>query len=93
MESAAVGGSAHLVNFKGTDTLAALVLARDYYHAKEVAGRSIPASEHRYSAYLYYIHTLCTYLHACIHAYIHTHTYIHMYIRTYIHMHAHRGVH
>jgi nicotinamide phosphoribosyltransferase len=46
VESAAVGGSAHLVNFKGTDTLAALVLARDYYHAKEVAGRSIPASEH-----------------------------------------------
>nr|QHX41457.1 nicotinamide phosphoribosyltransferase-like protein [Halisarca dujardinii] len=46
VESAALGGSAHLVNFRGTDNLASLILARDYYHAKEIAGVSIPASEH-----------------------------------------------
>ena len=44
-ESAAIGGAAHLVNFKGTDTLAALVLLRDYYD-EPCAGHSIPASEH-----------------------------------------------
>lgn len=44
-ESAAIGGCAHLVNFKGTDTLAALVYARDYYH-EPCAGFSIPATEH-----------------------------------------------
>lgn len=45
VETAAVGGAAHLVNFKGTDTLAGLVLARDYY-GEEMAGFSIPAAEH-----------------------------------------------
>ncbi len=44
-ESAAVGGMAHLVNFKGTDTVAALVAARKYYNEK-MAGFSIPATEH-----------------------------------------------
>ena len=44
-ESAARGGLAHLVNFKGTDTLAAIVAARDFYHAP-MAGFSIPAAEH-----------------------------------------------
>jgi nicotinamide phosphoribosyltransferase len=45
LESAGLGGLAHLVNFKGTDTLAALVFAKNYY--KELmAGFSIPASEH-----------------------------------------------
>lgn len=44
-ESAGLGGLAHLSNFKGTDTVAALVLARDEYGA-EMAGFSIPASEH-----------------------------------------------
>ena len=44
-ESAARGGLAHLVNFKGTDTLAAIVAARDLYHAP-MAGFSIPAAEH-----------------------------------------------
>lgn len=43
--SAARGGLAHLVNFKGTDTLAAIVAARDLYHAP-MAGFSIPAAEH-----------------------------------------------
>lgn len=45
VESAAIGGAAHLVNFKGTDTFAALALLRDYYH-EPCAGFSIPASEH-----------------------------------------------
>lgn len=44
-ESAGIGGCAHLVNFKGTDNLAAIVLARDYYNDK-MAGFSIPATEH-----------------------------------------------
>jgi nicotinamide phosphoribosyltransferase len=44
-ESAGIGGAAHLVNFKGTDTVAALLYARKYYDAK-MAGLSIPASEH-----------------------------------------------
>lgn len=44
-ESAAIGGLAHLVNFKGTDTVPALLLGRDYY-AEPIAGFSIPAAEH-----------------------------------------------
>lgn len=44
-ESAGIGGAAHLVNFRGTDTVAALLLARDYYH-EAMAGFSIPAAEH-----------------------------------------------
>lgn len=45
VESAAVGGCAHLVNFMGTDTVAALVMAREHYGC-DIAGFSIPASEH-----------------------------------------------
>ncbi len=45
LESAAIGGLAHLVNFLGTDTIPALVLARDYYYC-DMAGFSIPAAEH-----------------------------------------------
>jgi nicotinamide phosphoribosyltransferase len=45
VESAGIGGCAHLVNFKGSDTMAALVIARDYYDC-QMAGFSIPASEH-----------------------------------------------
>ena len=44
-ESAAIGGAAHLVSFMGTDNLAAIVLANDYYGAP-MAGFSIPAAEH-----------------------------------------------
>jgi len=44
-ESAAIGGCAHLVNFLGTDTMAALMCAKKYYH-EVAAGFSIPASEH-----------------------------------------------
>merc|ERR1712151_1393474 len=45
VESAALGGAAHLVNFRGTDTLAALMMVNDCY-GSECAGFSIPASEH-----------------------------------------------
>merc|ERR1712190_386377 len=45
VESAATGGAGHLVNFLGTDTMAALVCAKEYYHETH-AGFSIPASEH-----------------------------------------------
>merc|ERR1712024_377106 len=45
VESAALGGTAHLVNFLGTDTLTALVCAKEVYH-EDMAGFSIPASEH-----------------------------------------------
>jgi nicotinamide phosphoribosyltransferase len=44
-ESAMLGGLAHLVNFQGTDTVPALVAARQYY-ACPMAGFSIPAAEH-----------------------------------------------
>ena len=45
VETAGVGGCAHLVHFKGTDTMAGLVIARDFYGCP-MAGFSIPASEH-----------------------------------------------
>jgi len=52
-ESAAIGGAAHLLNFLGTDTLAAIQLLNQFYSADlsssdpaTCAGYSIPASEH-----------------------------------------------
>jgi len=45
VESAALGGSAHLVNFLGTDTVAALQAA-DFIYGEPCGGFSIPASEH-----------------------------------------------
>lgn len=44
-ESAALGGLAHLVNFRGTDTLSALMAAKQFYR-EPMAGFSVPASEH-----------------------------------------------
>ncbi len=44
-ESAALGGLAHLVNFRGTDTMSALLAAKKYY-SEPMAGFSVPASEH-----------------------------------------------
>jgi nicotinamide phosphoribosyltransferase len=43
--SAAIGGLAHLVAFRGTDTTAALLAARRHYGCA-MAGHSIPAAEH-----------------------------------------------
>lgn len=45
LESAGIGGAAHLVNFMGTDTVSGILFAREYYNAG-VAGFSIPAAEH-----------------------------------------------
>ncbi|CAK0831570.1 unnamed protein product [Prorocentrum cordatum] len=45
VESAATGGGAHLVNFMGTDTMAALIMLKEFY-GEPCAGFSIPASEH-----------------------------------------------
>lgn len=47
LESAALGGLAHLVNFSGTDTLSALVAASRWYSmTAEMPAFSIPAAEH-----------------------------------------------
>ena len=45
VETAGIGGAAHLVNFLGTDTLVGIVTAQRFYGA-EMAGLSIPATEH-----------------------------------------------
>jgi nicotinamide phosphoribosyltransferase len=45
VESAAIGGVAHLTQFKGTDNFNALTLSNEYYDGK-YQGYSIPASEH-----------------------------------------------
>lgn len=45
LESAAIGGAAHLVNFFGTDTISGVLYAREFYNAG-IAGYSIPAAEH-----------------------------------------------
>lgn len=44
-EQAGIGGAAHLVNFMGTDTITGVLFAKKYYGA-DMAGFSIPASEH-----------------------------------------------
>lgn len=46
VEAAGLGGSAHLVNFSGSDTLVASTFAKRYYHAATAPGLSIPATEH-----------------------------------------------
>ena len=45
VEAAGRGGAAHLVNFKGTDTIIGITYAQKYYGAN-MAGLSVPASEH-----------------------------------------------
>lgn len=46
VESAGIGGSAHIVNFLGTDTIAAIETAQEYYNTDNILAFSIPASEH-----------------------------------------------
>ncbi|GEP92972.1 nicotinamide phosphoribosyltransferase [Chitinophaga terrae (ex Kim and Jung 2007)] len=46
VESAGIGGSAHLVNFSGSDTIAGSVFAKKFYNAATAPGLSIPATEH-----------------------------------------------
>lgn len=45
VESAGIGAAAHLVNFRGTDTVPGLICARRVY-GERMAGFSIPAAEH-----------------------------------------------
>jgi nicotinamide phosphoribosyltransferase len=44
-QSAALGGLAHLVNFRGSDTLSGILAGRAWYH-EPMAAFSIPAAEH-----------------------------------------------
>ena len=54
VESAGLGGAAHLINFNGTDTLAGITLLKNYYTdikkgqgpLEGIGGISIPAAEH-----------------------------------------------
>ncbi len=46
VESAGLGGSAHLLNFMGSDTVYASAFAKKYYDAKKTYGLSVPATEH-----------------------------------------------
>jgi nicotinamide phosphoribosyltransferase len=45
VETAGMGGMAHLVNFKGTDTIEGIMYANKYYDGG-ICGFSIPATEH-----------------------------------------------
>ncbi len=44
-ESAMIGGAAHLINFMGSDTIAGIICANEYYNCP-MSGFSIPAAEH-----------------------------------------------
>lgn len=46
VESAVIGGAAHLLNFRGSDTIIGSVMAQKYYNAQQVYGLSVPATEH-----------------------------------------------
>lgn len=62
LQTAGIGASAHLVNFKGTDTVAGIGVIKKYYGTKDpVPGFSVPAAEHRY-----------THTHSCAHTHRHT---------------------
>jgi len=45
-ETAGIGAAAHLINFKGTDTVAGVRLLQAYYLSREMEGFSVPAAEH-----------------------------------------------
>lgn len=45
-ETAGIGAAAHLINFKGTDTVAGIRFLQRYYDSREMEGFSIPAAEH-----------------------------------------------
>lgn len=45
-ESAALGSSAHLLSFEGTDTIVATQFLKEYYDASNMMGFSVPAAEH-----------------------------------------------
>ena len=45
-ETAGIGAAAHLINFKGTDTVAGIRVLQQYYGSQEMEGFSVPAAEH-----------------------------------------------
>ncbi len=45
-ETAAIGAAAHLINFRGTDTVAGIRLLQHYYGSSAMEGFSVPAAEH-----------------------------------------------
>jgi nicotinamide phosphoribosyltransferase len=45
-ETAGIGAAAHLINFKGTDTVAGVRVLQQFYQSQEMEGFSIPAAEH-----------------------------------------------
>jgi nicotinamide phosphoribosyltransferase len=45
-ETAGIGAAAHLMNFKGTDTVAGIRVLQQFYQSTEMEGFSIPAAEH-----------------------------------------------
>lgn len=45
-EAAGIGGAAHLVNFKGSDTMEAIMFLSNNYHLSSMPAFSVPASEH-----------------------------------------------
>ncbi|HLW52836.1 MAG TPA: nicotinate phosphoribosyltransferase [Candidatus Angelobacter sp.] len=45
-ETAGIGAAAHLINFKGTDTVAGIRVLQHYYKSTAMEGFSIPAAEH-----------------------------------------------
>jgi nicotinamide phosphoribosyltransferase len=46
VESSGIGASAHIINFRGTDTVEGILLAQEYYNTLDMLAFSIPASEH-----------------------------------------------
>ncbi len=46
VESAGIGGAAHLLNFRGSDTIMGSIVAQRYYNSPTVWGLSVPATEH-----------------------------------------------
>ena len=46
VESSGLGASAHLINFRGTDTATGILFGQQYYKTRNMLGFSIPASEH-----------------------------------------------
>ncbi|HEY6307480.1 MAG TPA: nicotinate phosphoribosyltransferase [Candidatus Angelobacter sp.] len=45
-ETAGIGAAAHLINFKGTDTVAGIRILQKYYNSSDMEGFSVPAAEH-----------------------------------------------
>ncbi|NBO22640.1 nicotinate phosphoribosyltransferase [bacterium] len=46
VESAEIGGAAHLVHFMGSDNIPAARAVRKYYNTKNIYAKSVPATEH-----------------------------------------------